>query len=318
MEGCKVVVANAVAASDDDPRPVVKDLIHEHSALIKEMVLALASNEWYDSSKHDDLWCLRFLRSHKKNVEAAIRAAQATLRFRKEYGLDELGDIRAIAPQDYQNLGSDTAFFRFMAGGVGEQSVAYVVPSASHQVAGAAGVLTYIDIGTLETHKLAELPIEDWIAGLAYVNEWNYQWLDYLTRTTGRLTKSVRIVDVGTASLGQIDWNCQNKYTKAVSVMQDCFPQAVQSIYVCFAPGWVYRPWKLIRPFLPTRVVEKMDFLDPLESQEDRERLLQHASSEQLPVRFGGKNETLFPARSVEAPELQAENCATEKDSENK
>jgi len=294
MKGCSVEQQNAgqVDDSQDDERPVVRDLIREHRDLIDQMAAALSSSEneeSYDATKHDDLWCLRFLLSHKKNLPKAIQAAKTTLVFRREHGLDELGDIRETAPQNAEIA----AWQRFRdSGGVSERSILYTVPDLQR-----GGVLTFFDIGSMDPHKLAKLSVDDWIASIAYMNEWNYQWLDYLTRTTGRLTKSVRIVDVGTARLSQIDLTCQDRYTKAIATMQDCFPQAVQCIYVCYAPAWIYVPWKTIRPYLPVRVVSKMDFLDPSVAK-DRQRLL-HAtadSPEHLPTRFGGANETLLCA----------------------
>ena len=298
-----------------DNRLLVEELIREHRPLIDQMVATLSSSSssspLYDPAKHDDLWCLRFLLSHKKNLDKAIAAAQTTLAFRREHGLDEWGDIRGTAPQDITTTNNNTddstagaawvAWKRFIdSGGVTDRSIVYAVPDEQR-----CGVLTFIDIGSMDPHKLAELSVQEWIAALAYMNEWNYQWCDYLTRKTGRLTKSVRLVDVGTASLSQIDWQCQMRYTQAIGTMQDCYPQAVKSIYVCYAPFWVYGPWKAIRPLLPSRVVNKMDFLDPASSSadnaDDRQRLLGVAAgcAEYLPRRYGGTNDTILGGSGV-------------------
>lgn len=278
MKGQPVAIADA-EPDETDPRPIVKDVIQTHRESLDQFQAELLDNPLYDPlMKHDDLWCVRFLLSHKGNVEKSLQSANTTLLFRKKHNLDDV-DLRQTPPQDYKNI-RRPAFNRFMTSGVGSGSLIYSVEEKT--------VVAYINIGCLSTHDLAELDTDDWVSALAFVNEWNYQWLDYMTRTTGRLTKSVRLVDVGTVQLGQIDLKCQEKYTTAIGGMQDCYPQAVQSIYVCFAPFWIQTPWRLIRPFLPERVVSKMDFLSPVDNADDLQRLLQHVSRDHLPVRFGG------------------------------
>ena len=315
MKNCSCPIADATTAPDTyattDPRPLVEGLICEHRELIDEMVLSLSNNtnssdnetsqspttvSLFDHAhKHDDLWCLRFLLSHKKNLEKAIAAARTTLKFRYEYHLDE-ADLRESAPQHVQNtdhVKNFEGFRRFMASGIlsdnGSSSIVYTVPDPKR-----LGTVMYINIGSLDTHQLGEVAKEDWITALTYVNEWNYQWLDYLTRTTGRLTKSIRIVDVSTARLHQFDKICQRKYTDAIAVMEDCFPQAVQNIFVCFAPVWIQVPWRIIRPFMPVRVVEKLDFVDPIHDEKDKARMIEIIPKEHLAVQFGGTNTECF------------------------
>jgi hypothetical protein len=53
----------------------------------------LASDPLYEPNKHDDLWIVRFLLSHKQKVKAVTKAAQYTLQFRAKHQLDEV-DIR--------------------------------------------------------------------------------------------------------------------------------------------------------------------------------------------------------------------------------
>jgi hypothetical protein len=176
-------------------------------------------------------------------------------------------------------------------------------------------VVTYIDIGKLDTHVLgSSLDVDDWVAGLTYVNEYNYQWLDYISRTTGRLTKSIRIVNIGTASIGQVDFSCQQSYTKAVAQMEDCYPQAVSQIFVCFAPSWIYLPWKAIKPLLPQRVVSKMDFLHPIKNHADLQTILTKVPKSMLPVTFGGTNTTIFPTKDGKKTDNEEEEADDEDD----
>lgn len=296
MKDSAFAIAEAVP-DDSDPRPVVSDLIEEHRELIDIMVEALSNGSSDDedgasdkslfdhANKHDDLWCLRFLLSHKKNLDKAVAAARTTLKFRHEHNLDERDLRNEAAPQYPEKVVNNEAFRRFMASGVADGSIVYTIPDPKR-----AGVVTYINIGCLDTHGLAQVALQDWVAALIYVNEWNYQWLDYITRTTGRLTKSIRIVDVSTSRLQQFDKTCQHKYTDTIAGMQDCFPQAVKRIFVCFAPSWIQVPWRVIRPFMPSRVIGKLDFIHPINNDDDRARLLAIIPKDHLPTRFGGTN----------------------------
>ena len=46
-----------------------------------------------NSKLYDEIWILRFVLSHKSNVKKATNAALATMKFREEKKLNELGDI---------------------------------------------------------------------------------------------------------------------------------------------------------------------------------------------------------------------------------
>ena len=291
IKGQPSAIADA-EPDETDPRPIVKEVIQTHRDAVDQLQAELLDDPLYDPQKHDDLWCVRFLLSHKGNMERALQAAKTTLQFRKKHNLDA-ADLRETPPQDYKSIPLP-AFNRFMTSGVGSNSLIYAKEERT--------VVAYINIGSMDPHQLAELDTDDWVTALAFANEWNYQWLDFITRTTGRLTKSVRFVDVGTVRLSQVDMGCQEKYTTAIGGMQDCYPQAIQSIYVCFAPFWIQTPWRLIRPFLPERVVSKMDFLSPVDNEDDLQRLLQHVPRNHLPARFGGTLED-WPPGSASSPD---------------
>jgi hypothetical protein len=53
-----------------------------------------------------------------------------------------------------------------------------------------------LDSDVIDQHELAKnVAKEDWLPTCCYMSEWSFQWLDYITRTTGLLTKSVRFVE---------------------------------------------------------------------------------------------------------------------------
>jgi hypothetical protein len=305
MKDIKVTIADPIpldpaSEENDQARPSVKTLLLEYEELIDQVRKQLElENPLYDPDKHDDLWIVRFLISHKGNVSRAIQAAETTLEFRHSRKLDER-DIRGYPPQNYNKKNDNDndkndddddnnniyspSFQRFMNGGVGDDSISEVVPDVRNGT-----VHLYINVVSMETHQLAQLDVEYWIAGMCYVNEWSFQWLDYMTRTTGRLTKAVRIVDVAGIQLSMEDRQCQDKYTSAIRVMQDCYPQAVGIILVCHAPIWIQIPWYILRPLMPQRVVAKIDFINPKQRAQDLQRILTYIKEEHLPERFGGK-----------------------------
>ena len=123
-----------------------------------------------------------------------------------------------------------------------------------------------------------------------FIAEWTHQWLDYIARTTGRLTKSVRIVDAAGLSLARASLENSKRDGRAMAVMQDCYPQSLQTIFICHAPAWIHVPWRILRPILPKRVIEKVDFILPEKRETERDRLLKHISLDNLQVRFGGRN----------------------------
>lgn len=96
MKGTKFDGPNAFLDPPIDPvnefddRPSVADLIAEHRSYIDRVREQLQDeNPLFSNEKHDELWILRFLMSHKNNVKAASKAAIHTLDFRNEHKLDE-------------------------------------------------------------------------------------------------------------------------------------------------------------------------------------------------------------------------------------
>jgi CRAL/TRIO domain len=118
------------------------------------------------------------------------------------------------------------------------------------------------------------------------------QWLDYVTRTTGWLTKAIRIVDVKGMSLSKVNRECLKRNARYINTMEDCYPQLLQSLYFCHAPALFQNFWTTFRPILPKRLVSKVDLIDPEHRPSDCCKLLQHIDEEHLPERFGGKNKT--------------------------
>jgi CRAL/TRIO domain len=271
----------APPAHDTDDRASVVDLMAEHRTLMDQMAAELASDPLYNAKKHDDLWILRFLLSHKKNLKASVKAAKHTLAFRAEHKLDEK-DIRyfPIGPD-----APDAALQRYLKY-CENDTFQFLVPDAKLGVVG-------IFVGpSVDMHGLVKNVDEaDWLPTFIYLAEWCHQWNDYLTRTSGRLTRSVRIIDLGGASLKKFSSECKKRDGAAMKVTEDCYPQLVKSVFICRAPGFVQAVWRVLRVFFPKRLVEKVDFIAPESNARDLNHLLKYISMENLPTRYGGKNE---------------------------
>mmetsp|Transcript_2877 Transcript_2877/g.6781 ORF Transcript_2877/g.6781 Transcript_2877/m.6781 type:complete len:160 (+) Transcript_2877:229-708(+) len=95
--------------NEHDTRESVPDLLQEHASNIEQVKEALKEDPLYEPFKHDDLWILRFLLSHKHKVKKACKAAKHALAFREKHLLDKK-DLRFIAPHSVPLGPEDTPF----------------------------------------------------------------------------------------------------------------------------------------------------------------------------------------------------------------
>lgn len=205
MKGVKEAIADAAPPVDEyDKRPSVKDLIQEHRKKIDQVQIDLQEDPLYDATKHDDLWILRFVLSHKGSTKKALKAAQGSLLFREDMKLGEK-DLRGYA-LNKENNDSD-AFNRYLVYCSDDFAVG-AVPDVRF------GAVLFLRMAGLDQHGIVEnVAEEDWLPTFTYVNEWSFQWCDYATRTTGRLTKLVRIVDVSGSSFSAWNKECSRRDT---------------------------------------------------------------------------------------------------------
>jgi hypothetical protein len=282
MKGFDVPIADPIPpVTKFDDRPSVKDLIEENHHGINEVKHGLARDPLYDSAKHDDLWILRFLLSHKKKPKVAIEAAKTTLKFRKDFNLDN-EDIRGYPMDGSCKSEAYVRYGRYC----GKDAAKFVIPD--HQ----RGVMGFIRLAAIDQDKLVKyVDKEDWLPAFCYMSEWTFQWLDYITRTTGRLTKSVRLIEMKGFQVSSVNKETLKRDGDAMGVMEDCYPQLLQTLFICHAPVWIQIAWRVVRPIMPRRVVQKMDFINPDTNEGERKRLLKYISEENLPERFGGKHE---------------------------
>ncbi|CAB9498710.1 expressed unknown protein [Seminavis robusta] len=280
MKGIEEAIADPIdPICPEDERPSVKELIVKHSEKIAKIKAALADDPLYDPSKHDDLWILRFWLSHKKS-KSAIEAAKYTLEFRKKHNLDEL-DIRDLPPQHVK----DGKLGEFKTAWKRDDAVVFFQPDPKR------GVVAFLTLDLLDQHAMVEKFTEDyWLTSFLYPDEYSFQCLDYATRTTGRLTKTVRFVDCRGLTLGGFSSECSRRDGRTMALLENCYPQMLETIFACNAPSLIGAFWKLFSVVAPKRVVAKFDIIYPKENPKDLKKVLKHISEQNLPDFYGGKN----------------------------
>ena len=213
-----------------DDRPSVVSLLVEHQSYIDQVRDELCLDPLYNCHKHDDLWILRFVLSHKKNVSSAVRAAKYTLAFRKEHQLDDHdvryhNQLQQPTPSANTNTNNtndsesslSSSVQRYMKY-VRKDAIRFVIPD--HQ----RSVILFIDISGVNQHELvANVKESDWLPSYLYYNEMAYQWIDYITRRTGRLTKLVRIIDgQNIMPWKTINYECCRRDCVVMKMTEDC------------------------------------------------------------------------------------------------
>jgi CRAL/TRIO domain len=256
--------------SKEDCRPAVKDLIRTHQKMIGDITKKLQDDPLYDPIKHDDLWILRYVLSHKK-VDKSVAAAKKFLLYRKEKDLDAK-DIRALAPGINCHIKGVRDFYDSL------ESPSVVAFSQPHPDRGV--FLTFL-LGQCDQSKLAKISDEDW--PFWYFLEWMFQTLDSVTRRTGRLTQGLRIIDMKGYSIRQNNKECIDRAAFNARVSQDYYPQMLASVYVLNAPTWARVAFQIVKPLLPTRFVAKFAVVN-IKSEKSSMVMLKHMSPESLAI----------------------------------
>ena len=191
-----------------DDRPALQDLLQEHNTKITKLRTALEEDPLFEPTKHDNLWILRFWLSHK-NSKQALQAAKHTLQFRRQHGLDEK-DIRRVNPNQVPD-----GKIREFRDCWDADAVLYAHPDPQR------GILTFLKIAGMDQHRVVqELTPQHWEPLYVYTAEWTFQWLDYLTRTTGRLTRNVRLIDMTGFTMSGYNRECTKRDSAAMAAME--------------------------------------------------------------------------------------------------
>lgn len=275
------------AVDEYDDRPLIKDLLEEKSSDIDTVRNAIQSHHLYEPSRYDDIWILRYVLSHKKDTAAAIRAAVATMEFRKTHKLNE-GDLRA----QITHLDGDTSTggYHVKLNACAEKYACLTTLPDENR-----GLVMYIFLDKLDMKQIdATMTQEELKLVTTHLNESMYQVLDSITRKTGRLTKLVKLCDMKKMKIGNMNRAYLQKDAAAAKEVDDYFPQLLGGLLVANPPKWISIIWKFMRPLMPTRITEKVDFL-PANNETVQKRLSKYVSKQNLLERYGGENKEWPP-----------------------
>ena len=169
MKGIEVAIADPIDPIDyHDKRPSVKDLISQHRAKIDEITAEVSKDPLCDAKKHDDLWILRFLLSHKKS-RPAIKAAKHTLQYRKDHDLDSR-DLRSTPPHKNTEDAMLQEYFKIRLNGDA------IVPTMPDPL---RGICEFSELRKINHKAVETLSVETWHHAFINHSEWVHQWLDY-------------------------------------------------------------------------------------------------------------------------------------------
>jgi len=284
-------------------RPFIKDLLAKHSAAIAFIRDSIQndkdckelSNKGENQKRYDDIWILRYVLSHKGNAKSASKAALKTIKFREEKKLNELGDIRHrlrnwSVVNETSGSSEPLPGFSVFNKYCGDQAAFVTLPDKDR------GIIIYCDVGQIDMNGIAEgMSEEDMKDNLLYSNEAIFQVVDDVTRRTGRLTKQMKIIDMGNVSLLKMNRVYLKRDGACSKAIEDYYPQLLGTLFVFNSPSWLSVVWSALRPLFPKRFVQKIDFLPPMSKiqkskQSHLKPILRYLSEEHLPERYGGQN----------------------------
>lgn len=263
-------------------RDRLSDLLAKHAAAMAELTSIVRVSPLYDPQLHDDVWLLRFLLSHLRGgASQAASAALSAMAFRKAHGLDSSAVRPPCGGPEALKLPAVAKLYGSMRS---TAAVSFFVPDAQR------GAVTVAVPALIDFHRAAaSLSEEEQSLAHLLATEWLYLQCDAVTRRTGYLTKSARLIDLHGMKLSGISREFQRRNGRDSKALEDCYPQLLGAVFLCHAPTWLNVVWRtLIRPMMPPRVLEKVDFLTPLTSERDRRRLHAYLAEEHLPECFGG------------------------------
>lgn len=212
----------------DDAPLVVATLLAKHAEKVAATREAVASHPHFDGARHDGLWLLRYLLSHKLKVKPAAAAARHSLQLRFDMKLDAIatvvrttfcsawphfealdaaGGVYCLPVRSPDESAAEAAAWHAL-----DEAVARGQTSAAAYAAAQAAFAAHGDGGGggdawawyLRGHvELCLLPDMDMHALYAmrdrldefmrYDQEWTFQCLDLATRRTGRIVKTSRV-----------------------------------------------------------------------------------------------------------------------------
>ncbi|KAK7353745.1 hypothetical protein VNO80_19197 [Phaseolus coccineus] len=213
------------------------------------------------ADERSDVILLKFLRARDFKVKDAFAMIKGTIRWRKEFGMEELLE---------EELGDDLEKAVYMHG----------FDKEGHPVC-------YNIYGEFQNKELYKKSFSDEEKRHRFLR-WRIQFLEKSIRkldfTPGGISTIVQVNDLKN-SPGPAKWELRQATKQALQLLQDNYPEFVAKQVFINVPWWYLAVNRMISPFLTQRTKSKFVFAGPSKS---AETLLRYIAAEQLPVKYGG------------------------------
>ncbi|KAK9293327.1 hypothetical protein L1049_021319 [Liquidambar formosana] len=213
------------------------------------------------ADERSDVILLKFLRARDFKVKDAFTMIKNTVRWRKEFGIDDLLE---------QDLGNDLEKVVFMNG----------FDKEGHPVC-------YNVYGEFQNKELYQKTFSDEEKRQKFLR-WRIQFLERSIRkldfSPGGISTIVQVNDLKN-SPGPGKWELRQATKQALQLLQDNYPEFVAKQVFINVPWWYLAVNRMISPFLTQRTRSKFVFAGPSKS---AETLFRYIAGEQVPVKYGG------------------------------
>ncbi|XP_022751959.1 patellin-3-like [Durio zibethinus] len=213
------------------------------------------------ADERSDVILLKFLRARDFKVKDAFIMLRNTIRWRKEFGIDELVE---------QDLGDDLEKVVFMHG----------FDKEGHPVC-------YNVYGEFQNKELYLKTFSDEEKRQNFLR-WRIQFLEKSIRkldfSPGGICTIFQVNDLKN-SPGPAKWELRQATKQALQLLQDNYPEFVARQVFINVPWWYLAVNKMISPFLTQRTKSKFVFAGPSKS---AVTLFRYIAVEQVPVKYGG------------------------------
>ncbi|KAF3444224.1 hypothetical protein FNV43_RR13914 [Rhamnella rubrinervis] len=215
------------------------------------------------ADERSDVVLLKFLRARDFKVKDAFTMIKNTVRWRKQFGIDEL-----VEEELENDIGLDKVVFM------------HGVDKEGHPVC-------YNVYGEFQSKELYQKTFSDEEKRQKFLR-WRIRFLEKSIRkldfSPGGVCTIVQVNDLKN-SPGPGKWELRQATKQALQLLQDNYPEFVAKQVFINVPWWYLAVNRMISPFLTQRTKSKFVFAGPSKS---AETLLRYIAAEQIPVKYGG------------------------------
>ncbi|PYI16058.1 CRAL/TRIO domain protein [Aspergillus violaceofuscus CBS 115571] len=232
----------------------------------------------------DDLTLLRFLQARKNDPPSALQQYESALRFRADKSIVEV--YNTISIDDYE------ATRKLYPHWTGRRTRTHLP-------------ILFLDVAHLHTdamqhwrhtRSLTDQNAPDMAQrACAFFDTLTRFILPLCTAAAGTpVTKSIYLVDAKALSLKQA-WNLRD-FAKEISwILATCYPETIETIFVCNAPSYFSTIWGVMKKFVDPVTAAKLVILTEGQVLPALEGLVEHES---IPLQCGGGFEVVHGMRA--------------------